>query len=117
MRQLLLSFVRRWPARTRFDSRHRPLDGGTADRLQPDPSWKRKVVRASRSVSVLLSMHGNHQDRPCPVGKDRTPAPHFEFPGSGNEPHHGDLHVRPIAQGPHRLEASWFSVMKAATQE
>jgi hypothetical protein len=45
-----------------------------------------------------------------PVSK--FPAPHFESPTSGEEPHHG-----PIAQGPRRLEASWFSVLKADTQE
>ena len=39
-----------------------------------------------------------------PVSK--FPAPHFEFSTSGEEPHHGDLSVRPIAQGPRRLEAS-----------
>ncbi len=39
-----------------------------------------------------------------PVSK--FPAPHFESPASGEEPHHGDLHVRPIAQGPRRLEVS-----------
>src|SRR3984893_4791080 len=33
-----------------------------------------------------------------PVSK--FPAPHFESPTSGEEPHHGDLYVRPIAQGP-----------------
>jgi len=50
-----------------------------------------------------------------PVSK--FPAPHFESPASGEEPRHGDLYVRPIAQGPRRLEASWFSVLKADTQE
>jgi hypothetical protein len=50
-----------------------------------------------------------------PVSK--FPAPHFESPASGEEPHHGDLFLRPIAQGPRRLEASWFSVLKADTQE
>jgi len=36
----------------------------------------------------------------------KFPAPRIEFPASGEEPHHGDLPVRPVTPGARRLEAS-----------
>jgi hypothetical protein len=49
-----------------------------------------------------------YECRPLTKGPDgapvcKFPAPHFEFPGSGNEPRHGDLPVRRVTPAPRRL--------------
>jgi len=64
-----------------------------------------------RTLRKPYATNSVYEVRPLANGPDgapvsKFPAPHFEFPASGNEPRHGDLSVRPIAQGPRRMEAS-----------
>jgi hypothetical protein len=71
----------------------------------------RSLWDGKRTLRKPYATSSLYEVRPLTKGPDgapvcKFPAPHFEFPGSDNEPHHGDLYVRPIAQGPRRLEAS-----------